>query len=453
MEMRHELKNQVHQQVDQLKSSLSIQRYLHMQFIRVGIMVGLIMGVLGIFTIYVSIEMDRYKSKVMNTTYTYRRAILAIILIAILVIACIVAIDLFLNKVASQTIKRINYPIGIMDNIMCEMANGTLDNDSEYNYEDEFSHMMTNATQATTQLKHYINNISNTLEELSNKNMAIQPDTDFVGDFTAIQTSMLDIINSLNDTFFEIRSAFAQVNEGANALANSSQAIASGAEVQENHIRSLVDNIKNVSTSVHNNTMAAQDVEKLSKDSMNQMLEGEKKMDELSEAMDVIRTQSNEIGNILTVISQIAAQTNLLALNASIEAARAGEHGKGFAVVAGEIGTLASSSAEATRNIAELIHNCMTAVDNGVSLSQETITMLKGISSISTDISKSISTIADANRKQDDYLKHMLDSANEISAVVDQNSAASQECSALSEELLGQTESVMSMVEQYRLRK
>ena len=185
---------------------------------------------------------------------------------------------------------------------------------------------------------------------------------------------------------------------------------------------------------------------------MKQMLDSEHKMDELSSAMDVIRKESDEIGNILTLISGIAEQTNLLALNASIEAARAGEHGKGFAVVAGEIGTLASSSAQATQDIAQLIHSSMTAVDNGVSLSQETISMIKGMASTNAEISDSITAITNRSKKQDEYLKNMLESADEISAVVDQNTAAAQESSALSEELLEQTDSVMSMINQYQLK-
>ena len=186
---------------------------------------------------------------------------------------------------------------------------------------------------------------------------------------------------------------------------------------------------------------------------MEKMEEGEKKMGELSAAMDLIRAESNEIASIIEVITGIAAQTNLLALNASIEAARAGEHGKGFAVVTSEIGALAGPSAEASQNITELIHKSIAAVNNGVSITDETVEMLGGISEISSEISKNICEITDASKNQDSYLKNMLDGANEIAAVIDQNTASAEESSALSEELLGNADSVMGMIDQYKIRE
>lgn len=185
---------------------------------------------------------------------------------------------------------------------------------------------------------------------------------------------------------------------------------------------------------------------------MQQMQEGEEKMNELVKAMDLIREESNEIANIIQVIGGIAEQTNLLALNASIEAARAGEHGKGFAVVAGEIGTLAGSSAEAAQNITDLIHKSIAAVNNGVAITDETVHRMDGIGKISEDISAHVSQITETMKKQDSYLQEMISSAEEISAVVDENTASAQESSALSQELFSEMENAMKLIDQYKLR-
>lgn len=432
-------------------NNFTIERYLHKNFIRIGIVVGIILGILGIFAIYEGVVLSGYKlaeGMSRGTAIAYTVA-----LIGVVIAASIVGIDLFLSKLAKQTIARISQPVSIMDNVMSELSVGNLDTKIQYDYADEFADMMVNADKATDELRKYINNISFTLAQIGNKNMDITVTEDYIGEFVAIQNSMIDIVDSLNVTLTEMRSAFGQVRDGAESLAGAAQAMAEGAEQQERHVRSLVENIENVSRSVHNNSIAAVNVEELSRNSIERMEQGESKMTELTEAMDVIRTESKEIENIITVITGIAEQTNLLALNASIEAARAGENGKGFAVVASEIGTLAASSAEASQNIADLIRKSMEAVDNGVVITAEAEEMLNGISTINSDISKHISEIADDSRKQDEYLKDMLDSANEIAAVVDENTASAEESSALSEELLSYTDSVMDMIEQYKLRE
>lgn len=432
-------------------NNFTIEKYLHKNFIRIGFVVGIILGILGIFAIYEGVVLSKYKlaeGMSRGTAIAYTVA-----LIGVVIAASIVGIDLFLAKLARQTIARISQPVSIMDNVMSELSAGKLDTKIQYDYADEFADMMVNADKATDELRKYINNISFTLAQIGNKNMDISITEDYIGEFVAIQNSMIDIVDSLNVTLTEMRSAFGQVRDGAESLAGAAQAMAEGAEQQERHVRSLVENIENVSRSVHNNSISAVNVEELSRNSIERMEQGESKMTELTKAMDVIRTESKEIENIITVITGIAEQTNLLALNASIEAARAGENGKGFAVVASEIGTLAASSAEASQNIADLIRKSMDAVDNGVVITAEAEEVLNGISTINSDISKHISEIADDSRRQDEYLKDMLDSANEIAAVVDENTASAEESSALSEELLSYTDSVMDMIEQYKLRE
>ena len=97
------------------------------------------------------------------------------------------------------------------------------------------------------------------------------------------------------------------------------------------------------------------------------------------EAMELIRTSSTQIAEIIQVISEIASQTNLLALNAAIEAARAGEHGMGFAVVADEVRKLAERSNQAAGEISGLIKESTARVEEGAQLSDQTGESLKQI--------------------------------------------------------------------------
>ena len=437
-------------QVQQVKKRLTIRKYMLMQFLRIGFAVSGVVGVLALIGIYEGILLAKEDTRFDLATEN-KIAIIVGVILAIVVIS-IVGVDLFLNKIANQVIRRVKEPIDIMDHAMDELAKGNLDTKIEYQMQDEFVNMMGNTNFAMQELKRYVDDISMNLKQISEKDIDLKEVQNYIGDFAEIKDSMVEIISSLNTTLKEMKESFGEVCDGADTLAQSAQSMADGAQQQSDHIRSLVDNIGNVSNSVHDSTSKADEVEKLSRDAVQQMQEGEDKMDNLVKAMDLIREESNEIANIIEVIGGIAEQTNLLALNASIEAARAGEHGKGFAVVAGEIGTLAGSSAEAAQNITDLIHKSIAAVNNGVSLTGETVHMMDGITKISEEISSHITEITQATKEQDAYLQDMLTSAGEIAAVVDKNTASAQESSALSQELLSEMENAMELIDQYKLR-
>ena len=437
-------------QVQQVKKRLTIRKYMHMQFLRIGFAVSGVVGVLALIGIYEGILLAKEDTRFDLATEN-KIAIIVGVILAIVVIS-IVGVDLFLNKIANQVIRRVKEPIDIMDHAMDELAKGNLDTKIEYQMQDEFVNMMGNTNFAMQELKRYVDDISMNLKQISEKDIDLKEVQNYIGDFVEIKDSMIEIISSLNTTLKEMKESFGEVCDGADTLAQSAQSMADGAQQQSDHIRSLVDNIGNDSNSVHDSTSKTDEVEKLSRDAVQQIQEGEDKMDNLVKAMDLIREESNEIANIIEVIGGIAEQTNLLALNASIEAARAGEHGKGFAVVAGEIGTLAGSSAEAAQNITDLIHKSIAAVNNGVSLTGETVHMMDGITKIWEEISSHITEITQATKEQDAYLQDMLTSAGEIAAVVDKNTASAQESSALSQELLSEMENAMELIDQYKLR-
>ena len=437
-------------QVQQVKKKLTIRKYMHMQFLRIGFAVSGVVGVLALIGIYEGILLAKEDTRFDLATEN-KIAIIVGVILAIVVIS-IVGVDLFLNKIAKQVIRRVKEPIDIMDHAMDELAKGNLDTKIEYQMQDEFVNMMGNTNFAMQELKRYVDDISMNLKQISEKDIDLKEVQNYIGDFVEIKDSMIEIISSLNTTLKEMKESFGEVCDGADTLAQSAQSMADGAQQQSDHIRSLVDNIGNVSNSVHDSTSKTDEVEKLSRDAVQQIQEGEDKMDNLVKAMDLIREESNEIANIIEVIGGIAEQTNLLALNASIEAARAGEHGKGFAVVAGEIGTLAGSSAEAAQNITDLINKSIAAVNNGVSLTGETVHMMDGITKIWEEISSHITEITQATKEQDSYLQDMRTSAGEIAAVVDKNTASAQESSALSQQLLSEMENAMELIDQYKLR-
>ncbi len=170
-------------------------------------------------------------------------------------------------------------------------------------------------------------------------------------------------------------------------------------------------------------------------------------------AMSEIQQSSEKIGNIIGVIDEIAFQTNLLALNAGVEAARAGEAGKGFAVVAQEVRELAQRSANAAREIKELISTSTTQVTTGVKLVDETGVSLKEICEQVVGISSIIDKIAMAAREQAASLREVSSAGDEMDKVTQQNAAMVEETTAASQGLVHETERLAQMVARFSTRR
>lgn len=182
------------------------------------------------------------------------------------------------------------------------------------------------------------------------------------------------------------------------------------------------------------------------------MTESNKKMQDMIGTMLDISTSSSQIGKIIKTIEDIAFQTNILALNAAVEAARAGAAGKGFAVVADEVRNLASKSAEASKNTSVLIESSLKAVENGTRIADDTAKSLLSAVSGARTVTEYIDRISQASTEQSQSIVHVTLGIDQISSVVQTNSATAEESAAASEELSGQAQMLKDFVSRFRLK-
>ena len=168
-------------------------------------------------------------------------------------------------------------------------------------------------------------------------------------------------------------------------------------------------------------------------------------------AMSGIEKSSDEIGQIIGVIDEIAFQTNLLALNAGVEAARAGDAGRGFAVVASEVRALAQRSADAAKAIKTLISTSSQQVKNGVGLVGETGKALDRIVFQVTAINGAVSEIAASAQEQASGLNQVNTAVNQMDQVTQQNAAMVEQTTAASHNLLGEVQTLSSLVSRFRV--
>ncbi|WP_373600684.1 methyl-accepting chemotaxis protein [Paraclostridium bifermentans] len=380
----------------------------------------------------------------------YTSIITTIILaVAFTIIAFIVAIKVS-NKIGN--------PLKKCSERLKTLAEGDLKSETQVIDENNEIGLVSNATnKIVNDFTKMINALTNILTEISNGNIDIDVHSNelnnlFVNDFEPILVAINKIVDGLNDTLEQINVSGDHVAIGSEQLAESAQVLSQGATEQASSIEELSATINEVSDQINKTVQNAVKAKEISEKSSIATDRGREQMKQMIDAMDEISNTSNEIGNIIKSIDDIAFQTNILALNAAVEAARAGEAGKGFAVVADEVRNLAAKSAQSAKDTENLIEKSLKAIGNGATIVSDTAQSLEEVIDGAKRTSEVIQEIANASNEQAHYLNQVNTGVEQISIVVQTNSATAQESAAASEELSSQAQMLKEMISKFNLK-
>mgnify|MGYP001082338320 CR=1 FL=1 len=294
-----------------------------------------------------------------------------------------------------------------------------------------------------------VREISDTLEQMSNGDYNINIQQEYVGEFVQIKDSFISIGEKMRKTLYTIREVSGHIDNGSEQLACAAEDLAEGCTAQAMQVAELVNIIGGMTDSMESNASAASDSVGIATMAGESLQAGNQKMHELIDAISEISKCSEQIGSIIGDIEDIASQTNLLSLNAAIEAARAGEAGKGFAVVAEQVKSLAEESAKAAGRTTTLIETTIEAVDKGISIANETASNMSEVMDGAREATQKMGQIASMLQQDVKRMHEVNDNISQVSAVVDNNSATSEETAAISQEQNQQVEAMVSLMDQF----
>jgi len=322
---------------------------------------------------------------------------------------------------------------------------------------------------------------TNVLSLMAQKDFSVRVESSYLGDHKKMIDNINEVSNTLNEAFSELNVAINETYNATTQISSSTEEMAGGAQEQSAQASEVAAAVEEMTNTIIETTRNSSFASEASLEAGKKAKEGGFVVKETIEGMnriaDVVRDSamivqelgksSNQIGEIVQVINDIADQTNLLALNAAIEAARAGEQGRGFAIVADEVRKLAERTTKATNEIADMIKKIQKdteasvksmqigtiEVEAGKKLAEKAGHALNEIIDGSEHVVDMITQVATASQQQSLTSEQISKSIESISNVTAESASGIQQIAIASEDLNRLTSNLQEFIVQFKLSK
>jgi methyl-accepting chemotaxis protein len=271
------------------------------------------------------------------------------------------------------------------------------------------------------------------------------------GDDGAILLAMRKMRDDLAHAVGSIRETAGEVGTAAQQIAQGNQQLSSRTEEQASSLEETAASMEELAGTVKQNSENARQANELATNASRRAEQGGTEVGVVVATMNDISRSANRIAEIISVIDGIAFQTNILALNAAVEAARAGEQGRGFAVVASEVRSLAQRSAQAAKEIKDLIGASVEQVGRGSKAVEKAGSTIGALVGDVKNVSELMHAIAEASHEQARGVEQVNRTVTEMDKVVQHNASAVQESVTAAEAMRAQAESLLRAVSAFRL--
>lgn len=322
----------------------------------------------------------------------------------------------------------------------------------ESEYQGQFEVLVTAINRMSARLHSMVGSFSDIFTRISDGDLNIEKVEDYKGDFKAVSDAINHILDSFNNLLRSVSDMAGLVLTESNNVSAGSSSLAQSTTEQAGTIEEINSTIQEIAAMTKANAKDAGNANTLVNNVNVFVKSGKQQMGDMIKAIDNISSSAANILKINKVIEDIAFQTNILALNASVEAARAGQQGKGFAVVAEEVRNLASRSANAAKDTAKLITATIDTVNNGAGIAKDASDSFEKITDGVSNVTELMNKIAQNSNQQADSIAQIDVGINQVSGVVQTNSATAEQEAASSKELNDQADKLSVKISQFRLR-
>jgi methyl-accepting chemotaxis protein len=302
---------------------------------------------------------------------------------------------------------------------------------------------------------HPLRAVAGRLEELASEeaDLTVRMPVGAADEVGQLGRALNAFLDNLNRLIHEILKSSVSVGAASQQLSEATTHLSSGVQQQASALEETAASLEELAGTVKQNADSARQANRLAQDSRETAEKGQAVVVSAVTSMQEITRASTKIGEIITVIDEIAFQTNLLALNAAVEAAQAGEQGRGFAVVAAEVRSLAQRSAGAAREIKGLIQDAVAKVEGGAGLVNQSGQVLEAIVTSVKQVSDIVGEISVASQEQSGGIDQVNRALGQMDHVVQGNSAQTEELASTAHALAAQAAELQALVARFKLER